>query len=395
MIVGLQCSCARKKTADSIITAGVERKDYVDVVTVTGILEAASTHNFGCPGIFSDVTIKYLIPEGTYVKTGDTLCIMEARELENYYILELQQLDEVRAEYNKSAADLELQYLLLEAQVKNIEASTEITRLDSTQMQFTSPLSAEIIRLELRKADIEKEVILKKLEFLKRINESELQKMKMKIMQQENQVDRAREQLDKLTLTADVEGIVLYALSWQSGIKIREGDVVWADMPIVNIPDVREMQVKLEVNEADYKRLAINQDLAVRVDAFPDKILAGKIKYKAPVGQPVKRGSEVKVFEVTASLDSPSVALQPGLGVTCEVMVKRIQDTLIVPVIALFEEDSTKVVYVLEDNKFIKKVVKVSEYNSKQAIITEGLRANEVIALMKPPESIILQLPTQ
>jgi multidrug efflux pump subunit AcrA (membrane-fusion protein) len=395
IILGLNYSCTLKKNIDDIITIRVERKDYLDVVTVSGILEAVTTHSYDCPGIFSDVTIQYLIPEGTHVKIGDTLCLLEARELENQYIQSLHQLEQAEAEYNKSAANLELQYLLLEAQVKNIEASTEITRLDSTQMQFTSPLSREIIRLELLKADIEKEIILKKLEFLKRINDSELQTMKLKVVQQKNQVDRAKDQLDKLTLTADVEGIVLYAYSWQSASKIREGDVVWAVMPIIQIPDLREMQVRLLVCEADYKRLALDQELNISVDAFPGIILTGKIKYKAPVGKPVKRDSEVKVFDVTVSLDSSSIDLQPGLGVTCEVMVSRIQDTIVVPLVSLFDEDSIRLVYVSADEGFIKKEVKVSEYNNKEAIITGGLRVNEVIALMKPSESLILDTPDQ
>ena len=184
---------------------------------------------------------------------GDTLCRLEAPEVENQYIKSVHELEKVKAEYNKSASNLELQYLLLDAQVKNIEVSTQITRLDSTQMQFTSALSREIIRLELQKADIEKETILKKLEFLKRINDSELQKMKLKIDQQKNQVDRAEDQLNKLILTSDVEGIVLYAKSWSSDSKIREGDVVWIGLPIIEIPDLTQMQLKLSVSEADYK----------------------------------------------------------------------------------------------------------------------------------------------
>ena len=166
-------------------------------------------------------------------------------------------------------------------------------------------------------------------------------------------------------------------------------------MPIIQIPDLTQMQVKLSVCEADYKRLATDQDLEVSVDAFPEIVLAGTVKYKAPVGKPVKRNSEVKAFEVTVSLDSSSINLQPGLGVTCDVMINTIQDTIVVPLVSLFDEDSIKLVYVSENNGFIKKKVKISEYNNKEAIITAGLAGNEIIALMKPPESLILNASNQ
>ena len=151
------------------------------------------------------------------------------------------------------------------------------------------------------------------------------------------------------------------------------------------------MQVKLEVSEADYKRLAIDQTMEIIVDAFPDIHLYGKIRNKAPVGKPISEKSDVKVFEVTASLDSTKLSLQPGLGVTCNVQVRNTSDTLVIPVISLFEEDSMKVVYVADNEKFIKKNVTVADYNNEEAVITSGLKYHDILALRKPPGSLIKQ----
>ncbi len=354
-----------------------------------GTLEAIQTYSFGCPGIWEDVTIQYLIPEGTLVKHGDTLCILKASEVENQYIQAVNELEQAKTDYNKSAADLALQYLVLESQAKSIEANTAIIKLDSVQMEFTSPSSREIIKLELQKAELERDITLKKLKFLKQINESELQKMKLKIDQQEIRVDHALTKLNKLTITATVEGCVIYEKSWISETKIREGDITWGNLPIVKIPDLKSMQVKLEVSEAHYKRVATDQTMKITVDAFPEIELTGKVKFKAPVGKPVKEKSNVKLFEVTASIDSATFTIQPGLGVTCDVLVKSVPDTIVVPVVSLFDDDSVKVVYVAENRRFIKKEVSVSDYNSVEAIIREGLTGRETVALMKPPESLI------
>jgi len=170
---------------------------------------------------------------------------------------------------------------------------------------------------------------------------------------------------------------------------VREGDVVWADMPIIQIPDLSRMHVKMQVSESVYKRLVIDQAVTHSVDAYPDIILTGRIKYKAPVGKPVKRDSEVKIFEVTASIDSLSVEIQPGLAVTCDVLVNSIQDTIVVPVVTLFDQDSIKVVYVAENNGFIEKEISVSEYNNTEAVIKSGLKGNEILALVRPPASLL------
>jgi HlyD family secretion protein len=388
LFLGFLISCSPRIEFDSIITSRIEKKDFVDIVTVSGTLEAINTHSYCCPGIWSDVTIQYLIPEGTNVTSRDTMCILECREIKNEYLLAINELEKAQSEYKKSTADLVLRYLLLEAQVKTIEASTEITRLDSVQMNFTTPSSREIIRLELQKAELEKNITLMKLEFLKQINKAELQKMQLKIKQQENRVDQAKTKLDRLTLTSNIDGIVIYCKNWE-GIKLREGDITWGNMPIIEIPDLSAMQVKLDVCEAEYKRLANDQSLEIVVDAFPDIELTGKIKYKAPVGKPVKKNSDVKVFEVIVTLDSSSMNLQPGLGLTCEILVKNVPDTVVVPLVALFDEDSLRVVYVADKQMFNRMAVVVAYYNNKEAIIEEGLEGYETLALMKPPESLI------
>ena len=179
----LLLSCSSSRNKNNILTSHAERKDFVDKITVSGVIEAIKTISVSCPGLPTDLTIAYLIPEGTHVMTGDTVCILEGRELENQYNNAVREFEISEAEYTKKVAELALKYLLLESQAKNIEALTAITQLDSLQMKFTSSSSRQIIKLELEKAEVEKNKILNTLKFLKRINDSEMQKMKLEIQQ--------------------------------------------------------------------------------------------------------------------------------------------------------------------------------------------------------------------
>ena len=182
----------------------------------------------------------------------------------------------------------------------------------------------------------------------------------------------------------------MYFKHWVTETKVRKGDVVWRRFPLVQIPIMNEIQAKLLVNEVHFKQLEKEQKVEVRVDAFPDIQLTGKIKSKAPVGKPIKKDSNVKIFEVVALLDSSAVTIQPGLSITCDVLINMVPDTIIVPVVSIFEEDSTKVVYVASDKMFIKQPVEVALSNSKNAVIRTGLQGNEILALRKPHESLII-----
>lgn len=161
MLLILYLSCSSENRNDTFIKHKVKRTEFVSKITTSGIIEANKTYAIACPGIWTDATITYLIPEGTYVNEGDTVCILEASELKNNYQEAVKNLETAKAEYNKSIAELNLQYLLLDSQFKTIELSTEISRLDSSKIAFTSQahqkkLSLKFKRLKFKKKKFKK-----------------------------------------------------------------------------------------------------------------------------------------------------------------------------------------------------------------------------------------------
>jgi HlyD family secretion protein len=384
-------SCSSEKRSDNLIKHKVKKTTFVNKITTSGIIEANKTYAISCPGIWTDATITYLIPEGTYVKEGDTVCILESSVLSNSYEDALKNLESAKAEYNKSVATINMQYVMLDSEVKTIESSTEISRLDSSKLAFNSKANQKIIELKIKKDEIAKEKIERKLEFLKIINKSELKKMEMKIKQAENNVAREKEKLDKLVLKSNISGIVIYATSMTSGNKIRVGDIVWGNLPIIEIPDLSKMTIKLTVNESDFKLIEKDQNINVTIDAHPDSKLTGKITKKTPMGKPIKKDSKVNFFEVFASIDSLNIKIQPGLSITCDILLESIPDMVVVPLLAVFGKDSLKTVYITKGNKYLKQNVKLSHHNDNYAVISEGLKENDEITLSEPPENLVMK----
>ncbi len=362
----------------------VKKTNYISSIKVAGSLESKNSINISCPRLRADLKVKYLIEDGSTVQTGDTVCILDAPEVESKYLDALKELEIAKIEYKKSLQNVRLQILLLESQVESIETSTEISRLDSLQTLYSSETRRKITELEIQKAELEKEKLENKLKFLKEITKSELEKVKLKITQSKNKVNRQKEVLDKLVITSKNGGIVVRERSWSTGRKLEKGDVVWGRQPLLTIPDLSVMQVKLVTNEADAKRIAKKQRVKVRVDAFPEVILTGKIKKKSGAGKAIERGSKVKVYEAIASIDSLPRALMPGLNVSANVILEEIHDTITVPITSLFDSDSAKIVYLKSGNKFIPKEVSVAKFSTTQAVISNGLKENDIISTYKP-----------
>ena len=150
-----------------------------------------------------------------------------------------------------------------------------------------------------------------------------------------------------------------------------------------------EMKVIINASEADYKRINPQNSVAYTFDAMPDNKAWGKILKKAPVGKPISKNSKVKFFEIEASVDSAIHILAPGLSTSCQVTLTQAHDTISIPLIAVFDQDSIKVVYIKKNNNYEMRQVLTGISSLKSTVVTAGLKYNEKIALLKPGNTFI------
>ena len=382
-------SSCNLKNKERISTYPITSKDFENSIVIDGIVEPIRFTTITCP-MNVNGTISYLIEDGTYVKEGDIICIIEDVNQENDYDNLLVLLETVNAELSKKRVDLDLEFALLEAQARNNDADAEIADLDSLQLQFASPTQRKISELELERASIERERLDRRIQTVKFINQSEIKTMEINIQRLNNRLESIKQILESLTVRAPRSGLAIVSEARRTRTKLKEGDNVWGNMPLVIIPEVSEMKVKMMVNETDFRLINENDSVIYSFDAMPDNWAKGRITKKLPVGQSLARDSRVKFFEVEASMDSVSLSLpEPGFTTNGRVFVNYVNDTIVVPQIAIFDEDSMKIVYVQKNRKFEARQISTGLSSQKESIVVEGLRRGEYISLSKPPSSLI------
>jgi hypothetical protein len=102
------------------------------------------------------------------------------------------------------------------------------------------------------------------------------------------------------------------------------------------------------------------------------------------------RGNKsIKLYDVVASIDTASTLPKPGLSAMAQVYLQLEPDTVFVPQLAIFIEDSSRFVYVREGNGYIRQEVQLGLQSSKQAIISGGLKGSETISLIKPKNAAV------
>ena len=393
-------SCSTKKN-NSVITYQLSRSDYADKIFVSGTVQAVVNFPVSPPSMeYEQLTVFRLAADGAFVKKGDTICVLNAPELVSRFKDSRGTLDSLKAGLKKAAADNQLKIALLEAQLATNEAQLQISSLDSLRIQFAPKMQQELLKLEMKKALIEKEKTEKKLAATKMIGETEIRQLNARIIQQKAMVTLLTERVNSMTIIAMRDGIVMRTeapvFSIMGGGKIggpiKEGSVLFLDNPVLQFPDLSKMQISAEVAETDFKKLEKGQQVRIIVDAAENLTTSGKVNRKNLIGRNAQRYSDLKVkfYEVIIDVDSCHSRMKPGLSASCEITLTEEKDTLFVPTLAVFERDSSKVVYVLKKQSFVPVIVRTGLSGSSYTIISSGLKGDEIIALSEPPGRMIL-----
>lgn len=397
-------SCKGKKDS-AVITLQISKSDYVESMVVPGTIQAVVNIPVMPPrSMFGQMTVVRLAADGANVKKGDTICVLTFQELESMYNEMKNTTEKLAAEMKKTVADNALNISLLEAQLAASDVQLKISSLDSLQMKFATAVQQRLLALEMKRALIEKQKLEKKLVATKSIGQTGIRQMNSRIIQQQSKSKQFEDQLNSMTIIAQRDGIVMRTESPRMmimgsggsgsfGGPIREGSVLspFGSFPILQFPDLSKMQVSAEVAESDFRKIEKGQKVFITVDAANKLNTTGKVNRKSLLGKTAQRWSDskVKFYEVIIDVDSCHLKMKPGLSAECKITLKEALDTIFVPTLAIFERDSSKVVYVNKKDKFVPVKVGTGLSGSSHTIISSGLKGNEIIALTEPPKSLI------
>lgn len=366
----------------------IENTEFTDLLVVEGVVRPVNTSTIICPREV-DGTIVYLAEDGSFVKEGDIICVIEDKNIENEYEEGLLNLETAIADLNKTQADLAMQFALLQAEVSRNQADSDLAQMDSLQLLYLTPNQRRIRELELQQGALNRLKLESRLRNLEVIQQSEIRKQEMAIQRRRSVLNKRLEQMEGLTLRAPADGMVLRTTHWATRTTITEGDPAWENMPLLSLPELYPMKVVIQANETDFKRMQVGDPVTFHFDAMPENIAWGTIIRKAPVGTPINRNSKVRLFEVEASIDSSLTTPPPGLSTRGSITLRKVENTIVIPQISVFEADSSKVVFVKKGNYYEQRQIITAESSPKMIVVTQGLSEGDVISLIRPSEKRI------
>ncbi|HVO10962.1 MAG TPA: efflux RND transporter periplasmic adaptor subunit [Vicinamibacteria bacterium] len=198
-------------------------------------------------------------------------------------------------------------------------------------------------------------------------------------------LELARQQLARCEVRADVPGIVVYkdVFFGSEQRKPQVGDQVWANQPLIILPDISKMVVETRVRETDIHKVDRNQKVDIRVEAYPDLRLTGTVTLVGTLAQEEKDRRGAKFFSVTLLVNESEPRLRPGMTARVEIQVEERKDALYVPLEAVFEREGRSLVY-LEGRRPRPREVVLGPSNADFVVIEKGLSRGERVLLRDP-----------
>jgi multidrug resistance efflux pump len=425
LALGLALRIARPPV-DRALTVVVRRGELVAQVSAAGILRPASSITYRSPLAGREAEITQLAPEGVLVNEGDLVARLDTTELEADLLRAVQ--DARQAEVELRMVEVEREDVLgqidslkegegalgiaeTQAALKRSERNVERLRQEYEGLKplldkgFVTRDEFQRSAAELEQAEAELTLARRKAEVqISRTRPREEQRARLQLAQKEAQIENSRarvretagrvamlrQALEGCSMYARAGGLVVYEdfLGANPRRKVRVGDRVTASQGLVTIPEVQRMVVEASVPEGEVHRVAAGQPAAVRLDAFPGLVLAGRVSRVGTLARSsVERPWEAKRFDLIVDLDATTAALRPEMTARADVRVGELKDVLLLPVNAVFEQQGSFVCHVVRLLGVETRLVSLGESNDELVVVREGLSEGDRVSLTELPFS--------
>ncbi len=379
------------KTVSVTPTVRVRRGDVTFTITGRGQVQGGSPEIIPAPMAGGEMRIKFLRRPGELVHAGDVVIEFDTSDQE-FRLKEAQsdvaEADQqvIKATAEREAKQEEDRYSLLQAQADVRQAELEVRK-----NPLVSAITARQNELALQAARDRLAEIQHDLANRAASNEAAIALQQAARAKAQAQADMARRNIDLMTVRARSDGYVSIAENPGQGWFIsntgggvplfRVGDRAYPGMAVAEIPDLKNWQLKVAIDEVDRGHLAPGQSLDIRVIALPFRAFHGKVRN---LGGTIAFWGERR-FECVMTIDDPVPQLRPGMTAEVVVTTDVLKNAQWIPAQALFESDGRTFVYVSSGAGFSPHDVKLVRRSETQAVIT-GLADNQVVALASPEQ---------
>ena len=325
VVVVVVSSIFRSRTPTSTKLSQLTSQNSQQLLRLKGTTEAVQARAILAPLLagqqIGSLTIVHLASGGARVKQGDLLVEFD-RQAQMRDIIDKQAdyeklVDQVAEEQAKESAARAKD----ETELKTAEDDLRKAELESQKAEIVSRIDAEKNQETLDEAKATYNQLRETFGLKRKAAQAAIRSLEIQRDRTQQTMLHAKENSEKMQIHSPIDGVVVLNTIWKQGTMgdVQEGDQVRAGVPFMQVVNPASMQVRVLANQLDFPSLQIGQAAKIRLDAYPDMVLSGKLDQIAPIGEGGDFSNKLRTFVVIVAIQGNDPKLMPDLSAAVDV----------------------------------------------------------------------------
>ena len=420
---------ARNSAAERYFTTDVKRTDLFPTFLASGRIESSKRTVIECELENVAVGVRgqslaaggasvllSVIPEGTSVKRGDVLAVLDSSDYEELLRIQQMQVERANADHVQSSLELEIAKLAvhefeegtLKEALEDFEGKILLARSDlsrandrvawSHRMMDKGYIPAAVMTAEEYKRD---QILLslsqqeRAFELFNKYTapktskvlrgsvtaaETTLNYQTLRRARQRGRLALLEQQVANCTIRAPHDGFVIYANNADRQVFIEPGMTVRQRQQLFFLPDLSQMEVVAMIHESIVDQVSPSMRAHVQVEGIGNRAIEGHVTSVSPMITFNWR-TDVKYFEGIVKLENVPEGLKPGMSAEVEISMPRRESVLAIPSEAVLIDHGYDVCFVVHGDFLERRQLKLGTTTRELVEVTQGLEAGEQVVL--------------
>ncbi len=255
----------------------------------------------------------------------------------------------------------EIRQLLVE-EGDEVRKGQVLARLDGERL--TLELNESEAKLRKLQRDYERNVDLQAKGL---ISDGDFEKIKFEMEALEAAFNLASLELDYTQIRAPIDGVIAERFV-KIGNTISEGEALF------RVTSLDPLVAYLHVPEREYRNIAAGQPVGIEIDALRGETIIAAVSRVSPIVDP-----QTGTFKITVEISDEKRRMKPGMFGRVSVIYDVHENALQIPRSALVENEGASSVFVVEDDRAVRRAVDTGYGNQGMVEVVSGLQEGDQV----------------
>ena len=182
-------------------------------------------------------------------------------------------------------------------------------------------------------------------------------------------MENAALNLSRCRITAPMSGVIR-RLDLKKGLMLSVGD------PMAVLLKIDQVKAVIGIPESDVAAVRGLDTVEFTIQGLDDRLITGRKFFLSPSPE-----NQARLYRLELTVDNPRGEILPGMFLRANIVKKRVEQAIIVPLYAVLTRNDEHYVFVEKDGIAEKRLVTVGIMEEWQAQVTKGLEAGERVII--------------